>query len=71
MEAYGAAKAKLFEQRGVKHAIVNVDDPFGQELAKRLVGRTGLALIRFSTKQNGHLCGTLAARNIAPRPPAC
>ncbi|MBL8514179.1 MAG: UDP-N-acetylmuramoyl-L-alanyl-D-glutamate--2,6-diaminopimelate ligase [Betaproteobacteria bacterium] len=68
MEAYGAAKARLFEQRGVKHAIVNVDDPFGRELAKRLSGRAGLSLIRFSTKQNGHGVnyGTdLAARNIA------
>jgi UDP-N-acetylmuramoyl-L-alanyl-D-glutamate--2,6-diaminopimelate ligase len=67
MEAYGAAKAKLFEQRGVKHAIVNVDDPFGQELAKRLEGRAGVALIRFSTKQNGHFAD-LAARNIALSP---
>jgi len=35
MQAYGEAKARLFEARGVKHRIVNVDDDFGRELAKR------------------------------------
>lgn len=33
MEAYGAAKARLFYWEGLKHAIVNVDDPFGARLA--------------------------------------
>ena len=35
MEAYAAAKARLFEARGVKHRIVNVDDEYGRELARR------------------------------------
>jgi UDP-N-acetylmuramoyl-L-alanyl-D-glutamate--2,6-diaminopimelate ligase len=35
MQAYGEAKALLFEARGVKHRIVNVDDDFGRSLARR------------------------------------
>jgi UDP-N-acetylmuramoyl-L-alanyl-D-glutamate--2,6-diaminopimelate ligase len=35
MQAYGEAKAKLFEARGVKHRIINADDDFGRELARR------------------------------------
>ena len=33
MEAYAAAKAKLFAWPGLRRAIVNVDDPFGRWLA--------------------------------------
>jgi UDP-N-acetylmuramoyl-L-alanyl-D-glutamate--2,6-diaminopimelate ligase len=39
MAAYGAAKAKLFEVPGLGHAVLNLDDPFGRELAARLRGR--------------------------------
>src|SRR5690606_32122984 len=37
-DAYGAAKARLFERAGLTHAVVNVGDPFGAELAGRLAG---------------------------------
>jgi UDP-N-acetylmuramoyl-L-alanyl-D-glutamate--2,6-diaminopimelate ligase len=36
MEAYGAAKAKLFAFDSLRAAVVNVDDPFGAKLAKGL-----------------------------------
>lgn len=36
MEAYGAAKAKLFAVEGLRAAVVNIDDPFGAKLAKGL-----------------------------------
>jgi UDP-N-acetylmuramoyl-L-alanyl-D-glutamate--2,6-diaminopimelate ligase len=32
-EAYGATKAKLFDWRELKHAVINVDDAFGRSLA--------------------------------------
>lgn len=32
MEAYGMAKARLFKQFGLKSAVINVDDAFGQQL---------------------------------------
>ncbi|HRD34227.1 MAG TPA: UDP-N-acetylmuramoyl-L-alanyl-D-glutamate--2,6-diaminopimelate ligase [Rhodocyclaceae bacterium] len=38
MARYGAAKAALFQQPGLAHAVVNVDDSFGLALAGRLVG---------------------------------
>jgi UDP-N-acetylmuramoyl-L-alanyl-D-glutamate--2,6-diaminopimelate ligase len=48
MEAYGAAKAKLFAWPDLRAAIINVDDAFGRELATRVpagvrVMRCGLA----------------------------
>lgn len=33
LEAYGAAKARLFEWPALQHAVINVDDAFGRELA--------------------------------------
>ena len=54
MERYGEAKAKLFGQRGLKHAIINADDAFGQQIIQRLGGSgAALNLIRTSTRQNG------------------
>ncbi|MFT3757314.1 UDP-N-acetylmuramoyl-L-alanyl-D-glutamate--2,6-diaminopimelate ligase [Thauera sp.] len=38
MEAYGEAKSRLFTLAGSATAIVNIDDPFGLMLARRLVG---------------------------------
>ena len=54
MESYGEAKAKLFDQRGLKHAIINADDAFGQQIIQRLdASGSALNLIRTSTRQNG------------------
>ena len=39
MQAYGEAKARLFEMPGLQAAVLNLDDAFGVELAKRLKGR--------------------------------
>ncbi|MFK2903054.1 UDP-N-acetylmuramoyl-L-alanyl-D-glutamate--2,6-diaminopimelate ligase [Dyella ginsengisoli] len=36
MEAYGAAKARLFAWPGLQAAVVNIDDAFGATLAERL-----------------------------------
>jgi UDP-N-acetylmuramoyl-L-alanyl-D-glutamate--2,6-diaminopimelate ligase len=36
MEAYGAAKAKLFAWPGLRSAVINIDDAFGLELAAQL-----------------------------------
>ncbi|MEZ2417387.1 UDP-N-acetylmuramoyl-L-alanyl-D-glutamate--2,6-diaminopimelate ligase [Luteibacter sp. RCC_6_2] len=46
MEAYGAAKAKLFAFEGLRSAVINVDDPFGAKLAKGL--GEGIAKLRVS-----------------------
>jgi UDP-N-acetylmuramoyl-L-alanyl-D-glutamate--2,6-diaminopimelate ligase len=40
MEAYAAAKARLFAARELEYAVLNLDDAFGRELARRLRGGT-------------------------------
>jgi UDP-N-acetylmuramoyl-L-alanyl-D-glutamate--2,6-diaminopimelate ligase len=39
MQAYGEAKARLFATPGLQTAVLNLDDAFGVELARRLAGR--------------------------------
>lgn len=39
MEAYAAEKAKLFDLPGLAGAVINLDDPFGRELAAKLKGK--------------------------------
>src|SRR5688572_12217861 len=39
MAAYGEAKARLFEMPGLGAAVLNLDDAFGVELARRVRGR--------------------------------
>jgi UDP-N-acetylmuramoyl-L-alanyl-D-glutamate--2,6-diaminopimelate ligase len=39
MDAYGEAKARLFETPGLGAAVLNLDDAFGARLAQRLAGR--------------------------------
>lgn len=36
MADYGAAKYRLFEMPGLRHAVINLDDDYGRELAARL-----------------------------------
>jgi UDP-N-acetylmuramoyl-L-alanyl-D-glutamate--2,6-diaminopimelate ligase len=36
LEAYGAAKARLFHAAGLRCAVINARDPFGRELVERL-----------------------------------
>jgi UDP-N-acetylmuramoyl-L-alanyl-D-glutamate--2,6-diaminopimelate ligase len=46
MEAYGAAKARLFAWPGLRSAAINIDDAFGRELATQVPD--GVQLLRFS-----------------------
>lgn len=39
MEAYGAAKAKLFTREGLHFTVINFDDPFGRQLYEQLEGK--------------------------------
>ncbi len=47
MEAYGAAKARLFEAEGLRQAVINAEDPFGRTLIGRLAGRVPVASYGF------------------------
>ncbi|HXS53554.1 MAG TPA: UDP-N-acetylmuramoyl-L-alanyl-D-glutamate--2,6-diaminopimelate ligase [Usitatibacter sp.] len=57
MEAYADAKFRLFSARGLRHAVVNVDDRWGARFAGRLAG-TDLDVITF---------GAAAANDPRPR----
>lgn len=73
MEAYGAAKARLFDMPGLEACVINVDDSFGAELARRhgpsrpllLTARTtaGLAAID-DCRQRGHAVHALTASGV-------
>lgn len=62
MENYGEAKKKLFYSKGLKHALINIDDPFGAELAAELRGR--VHVVCYGTKQNQLPLPTIMADNI-------
>ena len=46
MEAYGVAKAKLLATPGLKHAVINIEDAFGQKLALDCAQR-GIATLTY------------------------
>jgi len=50
MEAYGAAKARLFEQPGLGCAVINADDGFGRDLAQRLRPRLPVVTFGFGAE---------------------
>lgn len=47
MDAYGAAKALLFQSAGLEFAAINLDDPFGYDLARHTAG-TGPQVIGYT-----------------------
>ena len=54
MEAYAEAKYRLFSARGLRHAVINVDDATGAAFAARLHG-SGLDVITYGTKDGARL----------------
>jgi UDP-N-acetylmuramoyl-L-alanyl-D-glutamate--2,6-diaminopimelate ligase len=67
MRRYRRAKARLFECESLKHAIVNLDDDFGAELAGR-VRRRGLNVIGYgfaSTAGAARRLPRVSGRNLA------
>jgi UDP-N-acetylmuramyl-tripeptide synthetase len=60
MERYEAAKAMLFEWPGLKHAVINLDDPAGQRIAAQARMR-GIEVTGTSTR------GSVGAAGFAPR----
>ena len=71
MEAYAAAKARLFGFESLTHAVLNMDDVLGVQLASQLAGQRaarGLQVTGYSLSAAGIAPGsvsaTLAARDI-------
>lgn len=61
MEAYGAAKAKLFAREGLRAAVVNLDDAFGATLPAHLP--SGLPVT--GTSVRGHADAQVRADDVA------
>lgn len=55
MESYARAKAGLFAWPGLKHAVLNLGDPFGAELARTL-GHSAVAVLGYGLGK-GEVCG--------------
>ncbi len=55
MDAYGAAKARLFAVPELQHIIVNVGDAAGREFARRLGGRVPLTAVWIGAGDSGWL----------------
>jgi UDP-N-acetylmuramoyl-L-alanyl-D-glutamate--2,6-diaminopimelate ligase len=52
MADYAEAKAKLFQQSGLEHAIINLDDAFGRELAMNLLAEEDLKVWAYALSQS-------------------
>jgi UDP-N-acetylmuramoyl-L-alanyl-D-glutamate--2,6-diaminopimelate ligase len=65
MQAYGEAKARLFRGQDLEHAIVNVGDAFGRELAHKLVGGVPLTAVWVGNRADAWLAERfLEAREV-------
>jgi UDP-N-acetylmuramoyl-L-alanyl-D-glutamate--2,6-diaminopimelate ligase len=64
MEAYGAAKARLFAWPSLQAVVVNLDDAFGPGL----LGRAPAAARRIGLSSRGHAGATLRAEQVALGP---
>ncbi len=63
MEAYAAAKEKLFDWPGLGAAVLNLDDPLGEWLARKLAGRVPTTGYTLCGRVGGDR--VLVARDIA------
>lgn len=52
MANYAEAKAKIFQQPGLEHAVINLDDAFGRELAMNLLAKEGLKVWAYASSQS-------------------
>ena len=52
MAEYAEAKAKLFYQPGLEHAVINLDDSFGRELAMNLLARDSMRVWGYALSQH-------------------
>jgi UDP-N-acetylmuramoyl-L-alanyl-D-glutamate--2,6-diaminopimelate ligase len=63
MQAYAAAKVRLFEMPGLTAAVLNLDDPFGMTLAASLKGQ--VHTIGYTLEGRSGADQVLAAENLA------
>ena len=51
MANYAQAKAKLFTLAGLEHAVMNLDDAFGREIAMKLLAKSDIRVWAYTTNQ--------------------
>jgi UDP-N-acetylmuramoyl-L-alanyl-D-glutamate--2,6-diaminopimelate ligase len=66
MANYAAAKARLFEMPGLETAVLNLDDPLGVELARRLAGRVRTIGYSLSAREGPVDEAVVAGRDVDP-----
>jgi UDP-N-acetylmuramoyl-L-alanyl-D-glutamate--2,6-diaminopimelate ligase len=65
MQAYAEAKARLFSGQDLEQAIINVGDPFGRELAHKLMGGAPLTAVWIGSRADAWLAERfLEAREV-------
>jgi UDP-N-acetylmuramoyl-L-alanyl-D-glutamate--2,6-diaminopimelate ligase len=52
MASYAQAKAKLFAQPGLEHAVINLDDSFGRELAMNLLAKDQIKIWAYALTES-------------------
>jgi UDP-N-acetylmuramoyl-L-alanyl-D-glutamate--2,6-diaminopimelate ligase len=52
MASYAEAKAKLFQWAGLQHAVINLDDAFGRELAANLLAKGNIKVWAYALNQS-------------------
>ena len=58
-EAYGQAKARLFDEYPSRYQLINVDDAFGRRLAAERQGAPGLVRLGLETAQRPEVLGSI------------
>ncbi|MDT8409483.1 MAG: UDP-N-acetylmuramoyl-L-alanyl-D-glutamate--2,6-diaminopimelate ligase [Wenzhouxiangellaceae bacterium] len=64
MECYGAAKARLFKDYSSRRQLLNIDDPFGRDLADELAGRPGLLSYGLDRQWQPDVLGVIQNANL-------
>ncbi len=69
MQAYGEAKKALFHMPGLRHAVINLDDPFGRELLENL--SADVRVFGYSTEANSRFSSPRCHRVIHAQSISC
>jgi UDP-N-acetylmuramoyl-L-alanyl-D-glutamate--2,6-diaminopimelate ligase len=65
MENYGRAKRRLFESKGLKYAVINIDDDYGRQLLTSMPGAVGTVSYGFGDgKGGGDVLPSLLGSNL-------
>lgn len=64
MENYGRAKRRLFETKGLKYAVINIDDDYGRQMLVSMPGAVGTVSYGFVNAENGGVLPSLLGSNL-------